>query len=60
MAADVVTILDELLEERGALTRRLLGQPPVGDGSPAPPSPAMFRAIPASGLPIPPGFHDAA
>lgn len=52
-AVDVLSILDELLEERGALTRRLLGQPP--DGSQAePPSPSMLRAITASGLPVPP------
>jgi hypothetical protein len=58
-ATDVVSILDELLEERSALTRRLLGQPPDGEGSAASPSPAMFRAISASGLPIPPGTHQS-
>lgn len=52
-AADVVSILDDLLEERGALTRRLLGQPPDGDVPPGPPPPSMLRAFTASGLRIP-------
>jgi hypothetical protein len=56
-AADVANILDELLEERAALTRRLLGQPGDGDGPPAPPAPGMLRAFRASGLPMPPQFH---
>jgi DNA polymerase III delta prime subunit len=56
-AADVVSILDELLEERSALTRRLLGQRPDGEGTPPPPEPAMFRAISASGLPMPLGIQ---
>ena len=56
-ASDVLAILDDLLEERGALTRRLLGPPRNGDGPPAPPSPAMVRAIGASGIPMPPGIH---
>lgn len=53
-ADDVASILDELLEERAALTRRLLGQPPGGDG-PASPPPAMSRAFISTGLPFPPG-----
>jgi DNA polymerase III delta prime subunit len=59
-AADVVAILDELLEERAALTRRLLGQPADGDGSAPPPSTEMARAIRSAGMPVPPGFfHEA-
>lgn len=50
-AADVVSILDELLQERASLTRRLLGQPP-GDGAPPPPPEAMTRAFVAAGLPM--------
>jgi hypothetical protein len=53
-AADVLSILDELLEERGALTRRLLGERD-GAGHTPPPSPSMLRAITAAGLPLPPG-----
>ncbi len=52
--ADVVSILDDLLQERGTLTRRLLGQAGDGDGSGAPPPPSMFRALKAAGLPLPP------
>ncbi len=55
-AADVLTILDELLEDRGALTRRLLGQPDEKRPTP-PPSQSMLRAITASGLPLPPGVQ---
>jgi ATPase family associated with various cellular activities (AAA) len=58
-AQDVDAVLDELLEERSALTRRLLGQPATGatDDVPAPATlPAMLRAFEASGLPLPPGF----
>lgn len=55
-AADVLSILDELLQERGALTRRLLGQPDENGPSPQP-SPSMLRAITASGLPLPPGVQ---
>jgi cell division protease FtsH len=57
-ADDVRAALDELLAERAALTRRLLGQPSDGNG-PAPggqPIPAMMRAIATAGLPIPPGI----
>jgi hypothetical protein len=56
-AEDVVSILDELLDERAALTRRLLGQPPGGDGTPPPPPPSMARAFVSSGLPFPQGFR---
>lgn len=55
-SADVRTTLEQLLDEREALTRRLLGQP-AGDGHAppdAPPLPAMARALRISGLPIPP------
>lgn len=52
-SADVVSILDELLHERAALTRRLLGQPPGGDGPPTAPPEAMTRAFAATGLPMP-------
>jgi hypothetical protein len=52
-AEDLRKVLDELLDERATLTRRLLGQP--GDG--APPGvgafPAMAHALSAAGLPIP-------
>jgi len=54
--ADVVGALDELLEERSALTRRLLGQPAHGapaDGPGAAPFPQMLQAFQAAGLPIP-------
>ncbi|HUE26066.1 MAG TPA: AAA family ATPase [Solirubrobacteraceae bacterium] len=54
-AADVVEMLAEMLEDREALTRRLLGQPHDGAGPQTPPSPAMFRAIASTGLPMPPG-----
>jgi hypothetical protein len=54
--ADVVAALDELLEERSALTRRLLGQPAhgsPGDGPAGAPMPQMVQAFQAAGLPIP-------
>jgi hypothetical protein len=53
--ADVTAALDDLLADRSALTRRLLGQPGE-DGDGAPPPPQMLRAIEAAGLPLPPGF----
>ncbi len=56
-SSDVVSILDELLEERAALTRRLLGQPPGGDGPSTPPPEAMTRAFVAAGLPMPHRLH---
>ncbi len=51
-AADVLAILDDLLQERATLTRRLLGQPPGADGAEAIASPSMFRALSAAGLPV--------
>jgi SpoVK/Ycf46/Vps4 family AAA+-type ATPase len=59
-AEDVSAVLDELLDERSALTRRLLGQPAEGapEDVPAPaPVPSMLRAFEAAGLPFPPGFE---
>ncbi len=56
--ADVVAALDELLDDRAALTRRLLGQPADG-ASPDTPAGAPFgpmvQAFSAAGLPLPPG-----
>jgi hypothetical protein len=57
-ATDVLSILDDMLADRATLTRRLLGQPADGDGSPTAPD-TMFRAVTASGLPIPPGVRPA-
>lgn len=53
-AQDLRRVLEELLEERSTLTRRLLGQPKDGehDGQTFP---AMRHALRAAGLPIPPG-----
>jgi hypothetical protein len=52
----LLDVLDELLEERSTLTRRLLGQP--GDESAGSrtmtPFPPMLHALSAAGLPIPP------
>ena len=51
---DVRSVLDELLDERSTLTRRLLGQPGeeavAGEGGG---SPAMRHALLAAGLPVP-------
>jgi SpoVK/Ycf46/Vps4 family AAA+-type ATPase len=54
---DVGAIAGELLHERAALTRRLLGEGADGDPGPlgGPPLPAMVRAVGAAGLAIPPG-----
>jgi hypothetical protein len=52
---EVTTVLDELLDERSALTRRLLGQPGEGDGHP---HPAMERAMRMAGIPFPPDFDE--
>lgn len=57
-AADVLAILDDLLQERATLTRRLLGQPPGADGSDAIASPSMFRALSAAGLPVGPELRE--
>jgi hypothetical protein len=57
--ADVVAALDELLDDRAALTRRLLGQPADGTASAGPTSPPfrpMIHAIEAAGLPLPDDF----
>jgi ATPase family associated with various cellular activities (AAA) len=53
---NLLEVLDELLEERSTLTRRLLGQPRDGAaGAPGEtPFPAMLHALGAAGLPIPP------
>jgi hypothetical protein len=54
-ADDLRGVLDELLEERSTLTRRLLGQ--HGDHGDVPgsgPFPAMVHALSAAGMPIPP------
>jgi hypothetical protein len=45
-------VLDDLLEERSTLTRRLLGQ--GGSDTDGHPFPAMRHALHAAGLPIPP------
>jgi hypothetical protein len=44
-------VLDDLLDERPTLTRRLLG--PGGDDADGHPFPAMRHALRAAGLPIP-------
>lgn len=55
-AEDLRRVLDELLEERSTLTRRLLGQPGDGDGVAQGGGvfPGMVHALNAAGLPIPP------
>lgn len=57
-SGDVRETLDQLLDERQALTRRLLGQPPEAGDAPQniAPLPAMARALRVSGMPIPPGI----
>ncbi|MEA2302151.1 MAG: hypothetical protein QOE44_2686 [Solirubrobacteraceae bacterium] len=52
---DLRTVLDELLDERSTLTRRLLGQPGDGPPSGAGPDglPGMRSALRAAGLPFP-------
>jgi ATPase family associated with various cellular activities (AAA) len=52
---EVIAVLDELLDERSALTRRLLGQPGEGEGRP---HPAMERAMRMAGIPFPPDFDE--
>ena len=52
--ADLMRVMDELLDERSALTRRLLGQQ-SDEGSPDSGAfPAMVHAVRAAGMP-PPG-----
>jgi ATPase family associated with various cellular activities (AAA) len=56
-AADVIAALDDLLDERAALTRRLLGQPADGAAPDTPVGPTfapMVHALGAAGLPLPP------
>jgi DNA polymerase III delta prime subunit len=51
--ADLVSVLDDLLDERSALTRRLLGQQ-SDEGSPDSGAfPAMVHAMRAAGMPVP-------
>ena len=50
---DLEHVLDELLDQRSALTRRLLGQPGE-DGHDGQPTPEMSRALAAAGIPVPP------
>jgi hypothetical protein len=51
-AQDLRHVMDDLLDERSTMTRRLLGQ--HSDDSPlAEPVPAMQRALTATGLPLP-------
>ena len=52
-AADVKEALDELLEERSTLTRRLLGQRTDGEAPAPPPFGPMMHALGAAGLPMP-------
>jgi ATP-dependent 26S proteasome regulatory subunit len=54
--ADALAALEELLEERSALTRRLLGQGADGADAPRPgmqPLSAMVRAMGAAGMSVP-------
>jgi ATP-dependent 26S proteasome regulatory subunit len=48
---DVVRVLDELLDERSALTRRLLGQQSDDGSADSGPMPQMVRAMRAAGMP---------
>jgi hypothetical protein len=52
-AEDLRRVLDELLEERSTLTRRLLGQP-GGEMAQGGAFPGMVHALNAAGLPVPP------
>jgi SpoVK/Ycf46/Vps4 family AAA+-type ATPase len=55
-ATDVQRALDELLDDRAALTRRLLGQPADGAAPTTPVGPTfgpMIHALGAAGLPLP-------
>lgn len=53
---NLLDVLDELLEERSTLTRRLLGRPgdESADSHTMAPFPPMLHALTAAGLPIPP------
>ena len=53
-AEDLRRVLDELLEERSTLTRRLLGQPGGGEMAQGGAFPGMVHALNAAGLPVPP------
>jgi DNA polymerase III delta prime subunit len=60
-AADVAAALERLLDERSALTRRLLGQPADGAPPGVPPNapfPQMLHAFGAAGLAMPEGFME--
>ncbi|MGH2893019.1 MAG: AAA family ATPase [Solirubrobacteraceae bacterium] len=57
-AEDLRRVLDELLEDRSTLTRRLLGQPHDG-AEDCQAGPAMRHALSAAGLPIPPSTATA-
>ncbi|HUA43934.1 MAG TPA: AAA family ATPase [Solirubrobacteraceae bacterium] len=55
-SADATAALEELLEERSTLTRRLLGQGADGASTAQPgpaPFPAMLHAFGAAGIPVP-------
>lgn len=54
-AEDLRRVLDELLDERATLTRRLLGQPAEGAAPDDAPLAAMAHALSAAGLALPPG-----
>jgi hypothetical protein len=59
-ALDVQAVLEDLLDERAALTRRLLGQPADGAAPDTPIGPTfapMVHALGAAGLPLPPDVH---
>jgi hypothetical protein len=52
-ADDIRLVLDELLDDRSTLTRRLLGQAGPDAGPEVTGHPAMRSALRAAGLPIP-------
>jgi hypothetical protein len=52
-AADITATLDELLDDRATLTRRLLGQPAEGEALVAHPFGPMVHAVEVAGLPVP-------
>jgi ATP-dependent 26S proteasome regulatory subunit len=53
-AADIRAIAEELLDERAALTRRLLGHGSADGAGLGGPLPTMARAVTAAGRPMPP------